>query len=78
MAASLPVISSKSGMNVDVIVDGETGYFADTHEEWSTKIQHLATNPKLIEKMGDAGNRAVSAYDLNAIFLSKISKILDL
>ncbi len=78
MAAGLPVISSKSGMNADVVIDGETGFFASNDEEWSTYIQHLASNVGMREKLGKAGKGVVKMYSLDNIFLSKISSVIDI
>jgi glycosyltransferase involved in cell wall biosynthesis len=75
MAAGLPVISSEAGMNKDVVKNGITGYFASTAEEWALKIQTLACNSELAEKMGAAGKRAVQTYSRENIFLLMLNKI---
>ena len=55
MAAGLPTIASPVGMNAEVVVDGETGFFATTPQEWTDAIVQLASDPELRARMGAAG-----------------------
>jgi len=59
MAAGLPVVANRVGMNRHMIVHGETGLLADTPDEWAQAITRLATNPALRSRMGAAGRRIV-------------------
>jgi glycosyltransferase involved in cell wall biosynthesis len=69
MAAGLPVISSNSGANRDVTIEGETGFLVSSPDEWDLRLAHLANDATLRQKMGDAGRRRVNTeYSLEAVF----------
>ncbi len=55
MACGLPVISSPTGVNKELVLHGISGLLAQTPEEWIDAINDLATLPDLRESMGQAG-----------------------
>jgi glycosyltransferase involved in cell wall biosynthesis len=59
MAAGLPVVANRVGMNRDMVLDGETGFLAESAEEWSAAVERLADDPALRERMGRAGRDLV-------------------
>ncbi len=59
MAAGLPVVANRVGMNRHMVIDGETGFLADTPEEWADAIARLAADPELRSRMGAAGRHVV-------------------
>jgi len=59
MAAGLPVVANRVGMNRRMVVDGETGFLADTPREWAEVVGRLADDPQLRRRMGAAGRRLV-------------------
>ncbi len=61
MAAGLPVIASPVGFQKSLVRHGETGYLAETPEEWQTAIERLAGDPELRRTMGRAGRALVEA-----------------
>lgn len=68
MAASLPVVSSNVGVNADAVAHGETGYLAETDEEWAQAIERLAKDEALRMRMGAAGRVRVNGYALESVF----------
>jgi glycosyltransferase involved in cell wall biosynthesis len=69
MAAGLPVISSPSGVNKDIVEHGINGFLAQNPENWKTAIKHLAQNPDQRQRMGQAGRKTVlENYSLDATF----------
>ncbi len=52
MAAGLPVVANRVGVHPEMIEHGETGFLADTPEEWTTAIRTLVENPPLRRVMG--------------------------
>ncbi len=58
MAAGLPVVSSDSGANTEVILDGKTGYLGDTAESWINAINTLKDKNHRTE-LGGAGRQIV-------------------
>ncbi len=59
MAAGLPVVANRVGMNRHMVIHGETGLLADTPGEWADAIAQLAGDPELRRRMGAAGRRMV-------------------
>ncbi len=64
MAAGLPVIANPVGVQATLVTPGETGFLAETTNEWITAVHRLANDPGLRRRMGEAGRRRVQAeYD---------------
>jgi glycosyltransferase involved in cell wall biosynthesis len=61
MASALPVVASPVGANREIVVPGETGFFAETDADWLTSLSRLYYDPKLRERMGAAGRQRVEA-----------------
>ncbi len=59
MAAGLPVVANRVGVHTDMIVDGQTGFLADTPQEWAAAVARLAADPTLRATMGVAARRRV-------------------
>ena len=59
MAAGLPVVANSVGVHRKMIVHGQTGFLADTPEEWAEAVSRLAENPSLRHRMGAAARRSV-------------------
>ena len=61
MAAGLPVIANPVGVQADMVRHGETGYLAETPEEWCEAVRRLAADPDLRRRLGRAGRRRLEA-----------------
>lgn len=59
MAAGLPVVANRVGVHREMIVDGVTGYLADTPREWAAAVRRLSSDARLRSAMGAAGRRRV-------------------
>ena len=69
MAAGLPVITSPAGVNEEMVAHGETGFIADTKDEWAGAIARLAGNRQLRESMGAAGRKKLTGnFTVGATF----------
>jgi glycosyltransferase involved in cell wall biosynthesis len=65
MAAGLPVIANPVGLQKDLVRHGETGFLAETPEEWDDAVALLARDPGLRRQMGQAGRHLVETeYDV--------------
>jgi glycosyltransferase involved in cell wall biosynthesis len=63
MAAGIPVVASRVGVNPDIVADGETGYCVDTTEEWVIALRRLIGDEVLRGRLGSAGRaRAVERF----------------
>jgi glycosyltransferase involved in cell wall biosynthesis len=68
MAAGLPVVASRVGVNPEIVLDGETGYCVNTTEEWIDALRRLITDPELRKQFGAAGRaRAIERYSITAL-----------
>lgn len=62
MAAGLPAVCTRIGFNCQLIQDGETGFLAETMEEWVRALSHLVENVALRQRIGDAARREVEEH----------------
>lgn len=58
-AAGLPVIANPVGVQAALVCDGETGFTAETTDEWVMAVRQLAADPVLCRRLGTAGRRKV-------------------
>jgi len=75
-AASLPIVTSPVGVNLEYVRDGMTGFQASSSPEWIDKITKLIKNAELRKKMGTTGRVNVEKYDIDVIG-KNLYKILD-
>jgi glycosyltransferase involved in cell wall biosynthesis len=69
MAAGLPVISSPSGVNAEIIDHGATGFLPCNDDEWFQSVKKLMEDPELIQKLGKAGQKKVrDEYSVDAVY----------
>lgn len=59
MACGKPVIASPVGVNRHIVVPGENGFLAASHEEWLEALRQLRADPLLRQRMGLAGRAEV-------------------
>jgi glycosyltransferase involved in cell wall biosynthesis len=58
-AAGLPVVANPVGVQAALIRDGETGFRAETADEWVSAVRRLAEGPELRRRLGAAGRQQV-------------------
>jgi glycosyltransferase involved in cell wall biosynthesis len=79
MAAGIPVIASRVGVNPDIVADGETGYCVTTTDEWVSALRRLVDDGALRDRFGAAGRaRVVERYSIHVIaprFASAIREV---
>lgn len=59
MSVGMAVLASPVGVNREIISDGETGYLAETEQDWRDKLGRLCQDAALREQMGRAARRTV-------------------
>jgi starch synthase len=61
MACERPVVSTRVGGITDVVLDGETGLLVPPNnpDELANAVNRIVADPKLGERMGEAGRRRV-------------------
>jgi glycosyltransferase involved in cell wall biosynthesis len=66
MAAGLPVIANSVGMHRTLVRHGETGFLANTPDDWLRAVRTLGRDAELRRAMGGAGRHRVEAsYDVS-------------
>lgn len=74
MAASIPVISSPTGANADVVEHLKSGYLADKPDDWVKYINLAYSDKDKLKEMGCcANNKITNAFDINIVFNKIIS-----
>jgi glycosyltransferase involved in cell wall biosynthesis len=61
MAAGLPVIANPVGVHTEIVRHMETGFLAESREEWFAAASRLSADAGLRERMGRAGRRRLEA-----------------
>jgi len=77
MAAGLPVVSSASGVNREVVADGVSGFLAHNPEQWQAAIVRLARNRKMRRAMGEAGREIFLKNYSGPVVFAKIMGSLE-
>ncbi len=68
MAAGLPVVASKVGMNQEVVEEGQNGYLAADSSQWEEALAQLLRSTKLRDELGQKGRkRVVQGYSYPAV-----------
>ncbi|HSI25056.1 MAG TPA: glycosyltransferase [Methylotenera sp.] len=77
MASGLPVISSHSGVNAEVIQDQATGYLVKENEDWPELIMVLQHKKSQLQQMGQQGKLFVNnEFSMPAVY-QKILAVLN-
>ncbi|MCU0726897.1 MAG: glycosyltransferase, partial [Planctomycetes bacterium] len=76
MACGLPVVASPTGMNAEVVADGETGFLAGTDADFADRIERLLDDPGLRTDFGAAGRRRVEERYSNDVLTPKLACVL--
>ncbi len=66
-ASGLPVVASPIGTNPDHIKENQTGYLANTDEDWYNRIRILIENQPLRVKMGQNGIHYAKEFDISLV-----------
>ncbi len=77
MAAGLPVVSSRCGVNAEIVENGVEGFLAENEEDWVARIAELAADARLRAAMGAAGRQKVmNGFDLRPVY-QRLRSVLD-
>jgi glycosyltransferase involved in cell wall biosynthesis len=67
MASGIPVLCSPVGTATDVVLQGESGFWCDSPQEWIESLETLIESTALRRQMGERGRaRAEADYSLDA------------
>ena len=77
MAAGVPGIASPTGVNREIVIPGENGFWAENLDDWEHRIVELAENKELRRAMGQAGRRRVEERFSLQVRSSRYLEILE-
>jgi len=67
MALGIPSVSSRVGVNSEIVRDGENGFLCTTSQEWFHCLRQLIENKSMRQQLGRAGRETVVArYSVNS------------
>jgi glycosyltransferase involved in cell wall biosynthesis len=76
---AVPTVGSPVGVNKKIVVNGKTGFLANTEEEWSEALNQLISDGHLRKQMGEAARDQVidgySGQRWAPVFLETIEKV---
>lgn len=76
-AAGLPVVSSRAGVNAEIVIPGVNGELVGSESEWVDALIHLANDPALCQRYGIAGRQMVEReYSLD-VTAQRLADILN-
>jgi glycosyltransferase involved in cell wall biosynthesis len=61
MACGVPVVASPVGANRNVVIDGQTGFFAASDRDWVDRLSQLLSDVELRQRLGKSGRLRVEA-----------------
>jgi glycosyltransferase involved in cell wall biosynthesis len=80
MAVGLPVVCSPVGVNREIVIDGENGFWANNVDEWLDRLGVLIESPELRTRMGEIGRKIVlkkyALKDHAAYLISVLDKMV--
>lgn len=76
MACALPTVSSPVGANLDVVIEGETGFFARSQEDWTDRLECLLRDGALRKRLGEKGRERIEAEYCVEQTAPKLMKLL--
>lgn len=59
MAAGIPVVASRVGVNTEVVVDQQTGFCVDSPDDWMDALTRLLNDERSSQAMGACGRERV-------------------
>lgn len=66
LSVGVPVVCTPVGINSDIVVDGENGFWAMNDQEWVDRLSSLIQNPELRRQMGLKGIETIQkGYSLS-------------
>jgi len=76
MAVGLPVVTSPVGINRQLVEDGQSGFWADSAEEWEQRLAALIESPELRRRMGERGREKVEGEYSLGVSSGKLAQLL--
>ncbi|MEX1252894.1 MAG: glycosyltransferase [Dehalococcoidia bacterium] len=71
-----PVVAARAGGLVQQVMDGETGFLADTTDEFAERVTRILRDPDLARRLGRAGHAHVASHFLITRFLADELRLL--
>ncbi|GAB1722752.1 MAG: glycosyltransferase [Nitrospira sp. CR1.1] len=75
LAVGLPAVASPVGVNREILVNGDNGFFASTEQEWYERLESLCRDPQLRARMGQAGRQTVETRYSLAVWGPRLADV---
>ncbi len=79
MSVGIPVVAGRVGANSEVVLEGKTGFLAESAKEWEAALSRLIKDKSLRRRLGKAGrDRCVTHYSIDSQkenFLALLHKV---
>jgi glycosyltransferase involved in cell wall biosynthesis len=76
MGVGLPVVASPVGINTEIIIEGVSGFLAETAEEWQRALSTLVRDAALRRRFGCAGRATVEAAYSTTVNAPKLLQVI--
>jgi len=76
MSCGVAPVVSPVGVNSDIVIDGETGLFAENSSQWQAQIARLVEDDTFREKLGEKGRQRAAEYYSLHVTAPKLLEIL--
>lgn len=76
MGVAVPTVASPVGINAEFVAPGDTGFLAQTQEEWRAALASLVADHSLRRRMGEAGRRRLEARYSQERYVQKYAGLL--
>lgn len=77
MAAGVPVVAARVGVNCEIVEDGVNGLLAGDEEEWTDRLERLLTDAGLRARLGAAGRRTIEERYSLRVAAARWARVLD-
>ncbi len=77
MAVGIPVVASPVGGNLEILREGECGFFARTEAEWVDRLARLLEDRALRRRMGEQGRKLVEERYCVQVQIRVLADIFD-
>jgi len=77
MGAGLPAIATRIGFNEEIIIEGETGFFADSKKDWIKHISFFIENREKLDEFGTKAREIAAKKYSRKVCAEKLVNVLD-
>jgi glycosyltransferase involved in cell wall biosynthesis len=77
LAVGTPAVASPVGVNTEIIRNGETGFLAQSNNDWQMHLARLISDRAIRARLGQAGRQHVEQHYSIKVMLPRLIKVLE-